>query len=167
MGTYPIANGQTYNGDMPVEECGNMLTLAATLCMLDGNTSYIDPYWDILTLWNDYLVKYGQDPENQLCTDDFAGHWAHNCNLSAKAIMGIKGYSIIAEMKGLKEEAKRYDRLARKMAKWWEKEAREDDHYRLAFDRDSTWSQKYNLIWDKIWKSNVFSPQVMSKSLII
>ena len=86
MGTYPIANGQTYNGDMPVEECGNMLTLAATLCMLDGNTSYIDPYWDILTLWNDYLVKYGQDPENQLCTDDFAGHWAHNCNLSAKAL---------------------------------------------------------------------------------
>lgn len=165
MGTYPIANGQTYNGDMPVEECGNMLTLAATLCMLDGNTSYIDPYWDILTLWNDYLVKYGQDPENQLCTDDFAGHWAHNCNLSAKAIMGIKGYSIIAEMKGLKEEAKRYDRLARKMAKWWEKEAREDDHYRLAFDRDSTWSQKYNLIWDKIWKSNVFSPQVMSKEI--
>ena len=47
------------------------------------------------------------------------------------------------------------------MASKWEKSAFEKDHYRLAYDRDSTWSQKYNMIWDKIWQTRVFSSKVM------
>ena len=161
IGTYPIANGQTYGGDMPLEESGNMIILTAMLSMLDGNTDYADQYWDILTQWNNYLVENGQDPSNQLCTDDFAGHWAHNCNLAVKAIMGITGYAKMAEMKGLANEAKKYYKIARHMASKWEKSAFEKDHYRLAYDRDSTWSQKYNMIWDKIWQTRVFSSKVM------
>ena len=66
-----------------------MITLAAMICKLENSTAYVDKYWDIIKLWADYLVENGQDPENQLCTDDFAGHFAHNANLSIKAIMGI------------------------------------------------------------------------------
>jgi hypothetical protein len=44
-----------YGGDMPLEEAGNMITLAAMLCLIDGNTGYVDKYWDIITTWADYL----------------------------------------------------------------------------------------------------------------
>ena len=165
LGTYPIANGQVYGGDMPLEEAGNIITLAAQLSLQDGNIDYVKPYWDIITLWTDYLVENGQDPSNQLCTDDFAGHWPHNCNLSVKAIMGIAGYAIMARMKGDAATADRYMNRARQMAKKWEADAREGDHYKLAFDRQNTWSQKYNMIWDKLWNTNLFGNEVMQREV--
>ena len=165
LGTYPIANGQVYGGDMPIEESGNMLTLAAQLSMQDGSVDYVLPYWDILTQWADYLVENGQDPSNQLCTDDFAGHWPHNCNLSVKAIMGVAGYAIMARIKGDNATADRYMSRARQMAKKWEADAREGDHYKLAFDRDNTWSQKYNMIWDKLWNTNLFGDEGMQREI--
>jgi hypothetical protein len=166
LGTYPIADGQAYGGDgMPVEESGNMLTLAAMLTQLDGNTKYVDKYWHILQTWADYLVENGQDPANQLCTDDFAGHWAHNCNLSAKAIMGVAGFALMAKQKGDDETAKKYMSKAKEMGIVWEKNARDGDHYRLAFDQSGTWSQKYNMVWDKLWKTDIFPDVVFSREI--
>ena len=165
LGTYPKANGQVYGGDMPLEEAGNMITLAAMLCKLDGNTKYVDKYWDIITTWVGYLVENGQDPANQLCTDDFAGHWAHNCNLSVKAIMGVAGYAEMARMKGLDSVADEYMGIAKEMAITWEANAREKDHYRLAFDREGTWSQKYNMVWDKLWNINIFPNNAIDTEL--
>ena len=165
LGTYPIANGQVYGGDMPIEEGGNMVILAAAISKIEGNADYVKKYWDILTTWTNYLVEYGQDPENQLCTDDFAGHWAHNANLSVKAIMGVAGYSEMAHMLGLDDVAEKYAGIAKKMAVKWEEMANEGDHYRLAFDRENTWSQKYNMIWDKMWSLNLFPNNVISKEI--
>lgn len=165
LGTYPKANGQVYGGDMPLEEAGNMVILTAEISKIEGNTQYADRYWDLLTTWTDYLVENGQDPSNQLCTDDFAGHWAHNCNLSIKAIMGIAGYAEMCKLKGRQEDAKRYLSIAQKMAKRWVKDGYEGDHYRLAFDRPNTWSQKYNMIWDKLWNLNVFPKDAMPREV--
>ena len=165
LGTYPVANGQVYGGDMPIEESGNMVILAAAISKIEGNADYAKKYWDILTIWTDYLAEYGQDPQNQLCTDDFAGHWAHNANLSVKAIMGVAGYSEMARMLGMNEVADKYAATAKKMAVKWEEMANEGDHYRLAFDRANTWSQKYNMVWDKMWNLNLFPNNVMGKEI--
>lgn len=165
VGTYPLANGQTYGGDMPIEEGGNMLTLTAAIAAMEGNAKYAEKHWDVLTTWTDYLVEYGLDPENQLCTDDFAGHFAHNVNLSVKAIMGVASYGKLADMLGKKDVAEKYTAKAKEMAQEWMKMADDGDHYRLTFDKPGTWSQKYNLVWNKLLKMNIFPDEVAQKEI--
>ena len=172
LGTYPLCNGQVYGGgersevdQMPVEECGNMLILVAALIQVDGDTQYAEKYWPLLAQWADYLREKGLDPENQLCTDDFAGHLAHNVNLSLKAIMGLGSFAGLCEKTGRAEEAAAYRRTAQTMADEWVQMASDGDHYRLAFDKPGTWSQKYNLVWDTLLGLHLFSPEVARKEV--
>ena len=172
VGQYPLVNGQVYGTNhiedgrykdfqMPVEECGNMIIMLANISLRDGNTDFFDLYKDTVAQWVKYLLEYGMDPENQLCTDDFAGHLAHNCNLSLKAIMGVAGYSLMLKMKGETAESERYMAEARSMADNWVKNAANSDgSFRLAFDREDTFSMKYNMVWDKIWGTGLFAPSV-------
>ena len=162
VGQYPILNGQVYGDNalkyqMPVEECGNMIILTAAICKKENDSAFARENMDLLKVWSEYLVKYGADPGNQLCTDDFAGHLAHNCNLSIKAIMGIAGYSAILSMLGQGEEAARYMSIAREYAATvCERSKNSDGSYRLAFDQEGTFSLKYNAVWDKLWGTELF-----------
>lgn len=165
IGTYPLANGQVYGADMPVEEAGNMLTLTLAAAHFSDDINYIREHWETLTTWTEYLAQFGLDPDNQLCTDDFAGHLAHNVNLSAKAIMGIASYARMAHKMGFEEVSDKYFAMAREMASKWMEMSSRNDHYSLTFDSEDSWSQKYNLVWDKLLGLNVFPEDVMATEI--
>jgi hypothetical protein len=166
MGTYPQATATGDAGEaMPVEESGNMLILCDAIAKVDGNPDFVAPYWTQLTQWARYLEKYGLDPEDQLCTDDFMGHLAHNANLSIKAILALAAYGDLCQMRGDRENAEKYINMARTDAAHWVEVAEEGRHSLLAFDKPKTWSQKYNLVWDKILGLNIFPDWVAQKEI--
>jgi len=166
VGRYPIANGQVYGNNqlkyqMPVEEAGNMLLcLAAVKKYKNGDTELFDANRELMEKWVNYLLKYGYDPADQLCTDDFAGRLARNCNLSLKAILGIAAY---ADLSG---EAS-YMETAKQMARNWENDAKADAHIgtRLTFDNGEGWSMKYNMVWDNLLGYRLFSDEVKKNEI--
>ncbi len=187
VGQYPLANMQVYGiGDkyvkrfvenkwylegktlesiekekqMPIEECGNMLLCVAAICAAKKDYAYAKKHHAILTQWANYLEKMGFDPENQLCTDDFAGHLAHNCNLSVKAIEGLAAWADIEKKLGNDEASAHYRKVAEEFAALWQKNAFVGDHYKLAFDQDDSWSLKYNMVWDTLLDLNVFDKEI-------
>ena len=180
VGTYPLGNGQTYHmtdrktgqmrpdaDRMPIEECGNMLISLCALAVAEDSPSLAGEYWDHVTRWVEYLESFGFDPGEQLCTDDFAGHLSHNANLSLKSIMAFAAYAHLAELRGLKDVAAKYRALAEDAVPRWIKAAEGGaaGGFRLAFDRPGTWSQKYNLVWDRVLGFWIFPKEVAEREL--
>jgi hypothetical protein len=172
LGRYPHADGQVYGGgekteenQMPVEESSNMIILAAAMARAGGGTELAERYWPALVKWATYLKDKGLDPENQLSTDDFAGHLAHNANLSIKAIVALGAFAQLAGETGHTAEADLWHKTAQEFAGRWVEMASDGDHYVLAFDKPGTWSQKYNLVWDRVLGLNLFPESVAKKEI--
>lgn len=160
VGQYPIANGQVYGNmkykmQMPVEESGNMLICLCAVFKYSGRVPELfEQNRDLIKSWADYLVTYGYDPDNQLCTDDFAGHLNHNCNLSLKAIAALGAYSVLSGDEKYMDKAKEY-------ASKWEKDAKANHiATRLTFDDADGWSLKYNMVWDDLLQLKLFSDEI-------
>jgi hypothetical protein len=180
VGRYPLGVKQRYGkGEdaedetllMPVEECGNMLICLGALSQYEGNADFASEWWPTVTKWVEYLARFGYDPGRQLCTDDFAGHLAHNANLSVKAIIAIACYAEMARMRGEAEAAAKYRTMAKDMSEKWcaaAKGGRLGAH-KLALSGghspSDTWSQKYNLVWDRLLGLGLFPPEIAESEM--
>ena len=169
VGRYPNATGQVYaarrqvrNGEthppyylypagapvydpryqMPVEECGNMLVMLAAAQAFGASEGLARAYRPLLDKWVGYLVTYGEDPGEQLCTDDFAGHLAHNVNLAAKAMVGVACYGRLTGDASWEDKA-------REMAARFLEKVGAQGNTPLTLDGQG-WSMKYNLLWDRV-----------------
>ena len=127
---------------MPVEECGNMLIMLQAARAFGADAALADQYRPLLDKWVRYLTQYGEDPGEQLCTDDFAGHLAHNVNLAAKAVVGVACYARLTDQPEYMDKARTM--AARLLEKMGDK-----GNTPLTLDGQG-WSMKYNLLWDKV-----------------
>lgn len=161
LGHWPICDlSPNRQEQMPMEETGNMLIMIAAVVMKKNDISFLNTYWTLLKTWADNIAFSLPDPENQLCTDDFEGRSPHNVNLAAKGIVGLAAYSYLLKAKGDTEEAELYDKLNSFFVDFWMTKANDTDHYQRQFDLPNSWSLKYNLLYQKILKFDLFNQSV-------
>ena len=168
LGQYPLANGQVYGGgerteenQMPVEESGNMLILVAALAEAEGNADFAKRYWPVLGKWAAYLQREGHGPGEPACRRTTSpGTW-RTTRTSRSRPSWRWGLTLNwRRSSATRAAAAEYRQAAEAMAKRWPEMAKDGDHYRLAFDKPGTWSQKYNLVWDTILGLNLFDPSI-------
>jgi len=152
--------------NMPVEESGNMiLMIYSVIQRQNNNVSWLLPkYGPLIRQWAEYLVASLPDPGNQLCTDDFLGPIPHDANLAAKGIVALSAYAQIMRIAGNNTEYIKYSGLVTRFVGDWKKMAATNDgnmlHYKLRYDKDDTWSLKYNIVYEKFLRLNVFGAGV-------
>ncbi|KZF22166.1 glutaminase A [Xylona heveae TC161] len=102
--------------------------------------------------WTGYLVEFSLEPHRQLSTDDFAGWLALQTNLALKGIIGIKAMSDLADIAGIKPDAKEYKNISDAYIKKWQEYAisRDGTHAKLAYDWYGSWTTLYNLFADAL-----------------
>jgi hypothetical protein len=64
---------------MPMEESANLLLMLASIAQRLQTIDFLQPYWNVMEIWANYLNSTLPDPGNQLCTDDFVGE---SCRVS-------------------------------------------------------------------------------------
>ncbi|MBQ9914336.1 MAG: DUF4965 domain-containing protein [Clostridia bacterium] len=143
---------------MPVEECGNMIILCYNYYRITKDASLLEENFLLLEKWATYLKNAGVVLSRELCTDDFAGHSVKNVNLAIKGVMGIACFGKICEALG-KENP--YTALSKEYADKLVSEcATAEGWLPFSIGKNETWSLKYNLVWDKIFRFGLFSEEL-------
>lgn len=165
---YPLyqlpASAEVYDLEyqMPVEECANMLIMWLGCYRQDGDIAFFSEHKSLADKWVEYLVRYGLKPENQLCTDDFAGHLKNNLNLAIKATLGIAAYAELSAAAGF--DSGKYRKTAEEFTAQIVALAHRKTHLPLTWDSDDeTFSLKYNFAFDKIFKLGLFPQELLER----
>ncbi len=143
---------------MPVEECGNMLIMTYAYFKATNDIAFVKENFETLTMWANYLKDKGVVLDNQLCTDDFAGHSKKNVNLAIKGIMGIACFARLCDALQVGHD---FADLAKDYADELCAACNYDGgHLPFSVDKKDSWSLKYNLVWDKLFSFNVFDEAI-------
>jgi hypothetical protein len=161
LGHYPNAPGYTPNSsgeNMPVEESGNMIIMAAAYGQAAGAASqaYLKANYTTLRGWATYLIQNLPDPGFQNQTDDFAGFIAHSVNLALKGIIAVAAMGQIATIVGNTADASYFAQQAQGFIGYWLTHAQDpsgkhlDLTYNGSDDGDGTWGSTYNAFADSL-----------------
>jgi Domain of unknown function (DUF4965)/Domain of unknown function (DUF5127)/Domain of unknown function (DUF1793) len=170
---YPNATGHNDGiaENMPVEESGNMLIMAAAYLKRRPATAatFASAHYRILKQWADYLVSVLPDPGYQNQTDDFAGHIAHSVNLALKGIIAIAAMGQIAAVADNAADHTRYTALARQYTAFWVTHANDPtgQHLDLTYSGsgggNGTWGTLYNAYADRLLGTNLIPPTIQAE----
>ena len=159
--SYPNAAGGVNSSgvdtqeDMPVEETGNMLIMAAALMQripARHAAAFAKQHYTIFKQWAEYLLPNALDPGYQNQTDDFTGKIANSVNLAAKGIIGLGAMSVIAGFAGNAADKASYRDTATSYISQWVSlgEDPTNPSLDLAYGDSGTWSLKYNCFPDRL-----------------
>ena len=168
--SYPNATGHNdgKEEDMEIEESANMLIMTSTYlhgASANDATAYATAHYAILKQWADYLVTNTLDPASQNQTDDFTGFIAHSSNLALKGILGVGAMGQIADFAGNTTDARYYSGQASSLIGQWATKSQDssNQHLKLAYDQDGTWSLKYNAFPDKLLGLNLLTTGILQE----
>lgn len=156
---YPVASAHNDGGgeNMPVEESGNMLIMAAAYIQrATSGAAFAKSHYTVLKQWADYLVANLPDPGYQNQTDDFAGSIAHSVNLALKGIVAVAAMGKIAAVAGNTADAQQYANSAKQFMTYWTTNAQDPSaaHLDLTYSGDDggdgTWGTTYNGFADSL-----------------
>jgi hypothetical protein len=125
---------------------------------MTGSKQFLKDNPNLLITWANYLKKKGVVLDNQLCTDDFAGHSKKNVNLAIKGVMVMACFDRICKELELNRD---YDEVAKAYAAELMEVAKTDKAYLpFSIGKDDSWSLKYNLVWDILFDFNLFPKEL-------
>lgn len=85
--------------------------------------------------------------------------------LAMKAILGLGAFAQAAGILGETDDAEYFRVVAKKFAAEWLKAADGGECTRLAFDQAGSWSQKYNLVYDRLLELKLFPASLAEREV--
>ena len=146
---------------MPLEMTADNLQMSAAAALASGNYSTVNDEWSLLQQYADYLVTHGLDPALQPCSDDYLGPSIHNANLAAKSIIGVAAFSALCNATH-RDCGAHYMAVAHRYAANWTALSLggRDGASTREYGTAGSWSQKYNLIWDRAFGFGLFDAAI-------
>ncbi|TKA68031.1 hypothetical protein B0A55_08371 [Friedmanniomyces simplex] len=152
---YPNATGHD-NGtaeQMPVEECGNLLTLAYMYQLATGDKNWAQQYQGLFQEYADYLIVNGLYPTQQLSSDDGLGDIANQTGLAVKAAIGLNAYGVMTGQRNYSDIGKQFAKTL------YDDKAGTDQnrtHFTCSQGKDDSWGMMYNFYPDVLLNLNTF-----------